>query len=115
MFWWLPCFLPWLLAKRLHLYIGYDGTVKVLAAGILWPLWLWGAFRLINHYIGQSGISILVLVIFFGLAFFAERYQDVFSWFREKRKALVFAKKQPAAWTALLEKREAILRAISKD
>ncbi|MEO6759298.1 MAG: 1-acyl-sn-glycerol-3-phosphate acyltransferase [Saprospiraceae bacterium] len=111
-FWALPFFLPWLLAKRLHLYVGYDSTLKVLAGAIVVPLWLWGAFRLIRHFSGDTGLALLALLGFLALAWLVEGYRDVFQRFLQKQRVVFFAKKQPGRWTAVLEKRRTILQAI---
>ena len=112
-FWWLPCFLPWLLAKQLKLYVGYDSTLKILSGAIVFPLWLCGAFRLVKHFSDNTGLTLLALVVLILLAFFTEQYQDAFRRFREKQKAMFFATKQPARWSELVKKREGILADIS--
>ena len=114
-FWWLPCFLPWLLARQLRLYVGYDSNIKTLAGFIVFPLWLWGAYRIGLHFSGSGGLALLLLLVAVALAFFAERYQDIFRQFRERQKATWFAGKQPAAWAELVAKRRTILAALGQN
>ncbi|MEO6039222.1 MAG: 1-acyl-sn-glycerol-3-phosphate acyltransferase, partial [Saprospiraceae bacterium] len=114
-FWWLPCFLPWLLTRSLGLYVGYASTLKVLAGAIVIPLWLWGAYRMLLHFSGSGAIALLVLVLCVGLAFIAEPYLDVFQPFRQQQKAALFALRHPATWRELSGKREAILQAVSEN
>ncbi len=112
-FWWLPCFIPWLINKKLNLYIGYGSTIKIVIGALVFPLWLWGAYRLIRHFSASSGLAFFILTLLIVLAFFTELYQDEFRQFREKLKAAFFAKKEPAAWNELLNKRAEILAAIA--
>ncbi len=111
-FWWLPLFLPWLLPKTLKLYVGYDSTLKTVTGLITIPLWLWAVYSVVHHFSGNSGLAWLVLIGFVALAFFIERYMDVFQRFREKMKALAFAQQQPAEWSDLVAKRRQILNGL---
>ncbi len=111
-FWWLPLYLPSLLAKKLRLDIGYDSNIKALGGMFTIPLWFWAAYRVLHHFSGNSGLSWLILIGFITLAFFTERYMDVFQRFRSKMKAALFAQKQPATWSDLIAKRQEILNLI---
>lgn len=85
--WFLPCFLPWLLAKRLQLYIGYDSTVKVLAGiftlgAFFWALYAFTTQWVYPPYWAWGAIPVVLL-----LGYLAERYLDVwhafwYSWQR---------------------------------
>jgi glycerol-3-phosphate O-acyltransferase/dihydroxyacetone phosphate acyltransferase len=73
-FWFLPCFLPWLLNRRLNFYIGYSSTVKILAGLITFPAALWAAYRVLFQVTGSpwqatAGSGALVL-----LGYFCEYY-----------------------------------------
>lgn len=108
-FWWLPCYLPALLAKKLKLYAGYDSNVKLLAGLFTFPLALWGAFRLARF----TGLNDLfawgVLLALLLLACFLEQFLDV--WYKWRKVQQV--KSIPAAITQkLLDQRAAILARI---
>lgn len=93
--WFLPCFLPWLLAKRLKLYIGYDSNVKILAGLFIFPIALYAVFVWFKNlfvlwWMGLAGIA---LAVFLGL--FAERYLDVARHFYARAQAGKAAARQP--------------------
>ena len=107
-FWWLPLFLPGLLAKKLRLYVGYDSNIKTLAGMLTIPLWLWAAYRAVQHWSDNSGLSWLILIGCIALAFFAERYMDVFKRFWAKMQALAFARRHPIKWSDIVATRQGI-------
>jgi len=92
--WFLPCYLPWLLAKKLKLYVGYDSNVKVMAGMITFPLALWTASTLL-HWVGmfRTWPPSLIWLVLAALGLFAEQYLDVWQRVREQWKAAHFAKK----------------------
>lgn len=83
-FWFLPCYIPAFLAKKLNLYIGYTSTVKVLTGMVLtFPMALWATW----HFTGVQGwasMGLIAVLILLGL--FAERYLDAWGHFRESRQ-----------------------------
>lgn len=114
-FWFLPCFLPWLLAKRMKVYVGYEATVKMLAGLFTFPLALWGAFHLARSW-GQTGWSPWVSVVayvLFGL--FAERWLAVFGRAKARWRAGRYAKRAPAEWKNLLAQRAEIVQVAQPD
>lgn len=107
--WFLPCFLPWLLNNRLHLYIGYSSTVKILAGLITFPLGLWMVYRLVSGLPGLEHSGPLALILMIALGFFAERYAEITRRFWERLKAWRFAANQHEAFDQLAALRNAIL------
>jgi glycerol-3-phosphate O-acyltransferase / dihydroxyacetone phosphate acyltransferase len=107
-FWWLPCFLPWLLAKKMNLYIGYDSNVKMLAGLITFPLALWGAFLAASHYLGAGYWAWLVLPALVLLGYFAEQYLDVAKRRQQISKAQRMLEKDAATVSALFEHRNRV-------
>ena len=93
-FWFLPCYLPGLVAKKLKLYIGYDSNVKILVGLFTFPPMLWGAWRLAMHYLADGWQALGVVLLFIALGFYAERYLDVLRRVRERQKVAVLARKQ---------------------
>ena len=76
-FWFLPCFLPWWINKRMNLYIGYSSTVKVLVGFfITFPLAIWAVWRIGRPYYTEWWQFPVVLCIFVLLGWFCERYLD---------------------------------------
>lgn len=87
--WFLPCFVPWLIAKRLKLYVGYDSTVKILAGlFISFPLALWAYFRLAGAYLPNAWCVWSGLLLLIGLGWLTEQYQGIFDSFRLRWKTL---------------------------
>lgn len=108
-FWFLPCYLPWLLNKKLDFYIGYSSTVKILAGLITFPLALWAAYKYLPGLIGWPNAGLPVIMLLIGLAFFAENYMD---WSRrawQRYKAGRFAKADQKKFEALTALRQKLL------
>ena len=103
-YWFLPCFLPWLLNRQLKLYIGYSSTVKVLAGLFTFPLAAWGVFKLAFLLTGHTGYAWAILAALFLSGFFLEKYLDVYKRFTEQRRAA----KKVSDTKALLSKRLAV-------
>ncbi|MFN0036170.1 MAG: 1-acyl-sn-glycerol-3-phosphate acyltransferase [Saprospiraceae bacterium] len=113
-FWFLPCWLPWLLAKRLKLYVGYDSNVKMLAGLFTFPLALWGGWELAFWLFGSSLLAWAALAALAALGYFAEWYLDKARLWRECRAARFFQKENPAEWEKLCAKRAEIMRQINR-
>lgn len=108
LFWFLPCFIPAWLNKKMNIYIGYSATVKMLTGLFTFPLALWGACRLATGLgLGnmQAALFLSVLIL---LGYFAEQYQDIFRRFQTIRKAR-YAARPNAMLDRLLMMRRAIL------
>jgi len=110
--WFLPCYLPWLLNKKLDLYIGYSSTVKILAGMFTFPLAFWGVFRLAVSCGLNAGQAWLALVLFAGLGCFAERYLDLFKRFSARRSALRKSAGHAGAIRELQQQRAGILQTL---
>ena len=108
-FWFLPCYLPWLLVKKMKLYIGYDSTVKVLSGLFTFSLAMWGAYRTAAYFTGSAAWGLLVLAGLVLAGYLAEQYMDVVQLWRVKTAALRLKKRDSAHFFSLLAKREEIL------
>lgn len=111
-FWFLPCWLPLFLCKRLHLYPGYDSNVKMLAGLFTFPLALWGGWEIAFGLWGNKFGAWTAILALIGLGYFTEWYMDASRRWREGRAARKFQQKKPAEWEALVWMREALLAAI---
>jgi 1-acyl-sn-glycerol-3-phosphate acyltransferase len=106
-FWFLPCYLPGLLAKKMNLYIGYDSNVKTLAG-----LFSFGtALALVPRFFGApnawKGAAYMLTVALLG--FFADWYGQRGQRFLERRRALALSAVQRGD---LLAQRQALLAAL---
>lgn len=110
LFWWLPCYLPWLLAKKMNLYIGYDSNVKFLAGLFTFPLALWGAFKLMMHVTGNPAAAWLLLPALVLLGYFAEFFQHIWTRFSAHWKTRRFKQAENATFEKLAAERETLLR-----
>ena len=113
-FWWLPCYLPWLLNKKMNIYIGYSSTVKIMAGLITFPLALWAAYRA-GCYLGHEawrGWATLGAAV--ALGYFVEQYQDVYRRFLAGRMGRRVQAAEPAAFQGLVGIRADILAACPK-
>ena len=87
LFWILPCYLPYLLNKKLNLYIGYSSTVKVVAGlFFMMPLMLWIVWHFGKPFFTSFGHYPAVLVGFALLGLFAEYYLDCWQALQDWRK-----------------------------
>ena len=114
-FWFLPCWLPWLLCKRLKLYIGYGSNVKVLSGLFTFPLALWGGWVLAFKLLGNSLLAWGALVFLIACGLLAEIFMDEFKKWREANAARSFAQKHPATWTRFQAQRQQILNEITSN
>jgi len=110
LFWFLPCYLPWLLNKKANLYIGYSATVKVVVGMLTFPLALWGWYRLARFSGLDSAWAWGVLAAFTALGFFAEKYQD---WWREWRALRRVKMEKPEVVEAIRKMRSEVLALIT--
>lgn len=110
-FWFLPCFLPWWLNKKLDLYIGYSSTIKILGGLITFPLALWFAYKHLPGLTGLQNAGLPLLVVLFALGYFTEFYMDRWRRARERFKAGRLAKAEKEKFEVLATWREEILSA----
>lgn len=109
LFWFLPCFLPWWVNKKLDLYIGYSSTVKIFIGFFTFPAALWAAAKFIPGWIGWPNSGWVVALFFCGLGLFAEWYQDRWRRSRERFRTGRFALRQPTDFDTLAALRKEIL------
>ncbi len=109
-FWFLPCWLPALLCKRLKLYPGYDSNVKILAGLFTFPLALWGGWKLAFWLFGNPLAAWGALLALVLCGYLAEQFVDAVQLWWERRKAFAFQKQYPAKWAELREQREQIIK-----
>jgi 1-acyl-sn-glycerol-3-phosphate acyltransferase len=109
LFWFLPCWLPWFLNKKMKLYVGYSSTVKMLGGLITFPLALWAAHHFLPQLLGWPNAGWLFVLLAVALGFFAERYMDVARRAWERFRAGRFLKAEPKKFEALAAFRRAIL------
>jgi glycerol-3-phosphate O-acyltransferase / dihydroxyacetone phosphate acyltransferase len=105
----LPCLLPFALAKRMKLYVGYDSNIKLLAGLISFPLTFWLFYRLANRWVEswQAGLCVLGLVL---AAYFAEYYWDIAQNALERWRAASAARYNQGLYRDLMAQRDAILK-----
>ncbi|MBL7810293.1 MAG: 1-acyl-sn-glycerol-3-phosphate acyltransferase [Saprospiraceae bacterium] len=92
-FWFLPCYLPFLLCKKMNIYPGYDSNIKMLAGLVTFPLALWGGWELVFALGGHSWMAWLSLPVWIGLGYVAEYFMEVWELWREVRNARAYAQK----------------------
>ncbi|MCS7035837.1 MAG: 1-acyl-sn-glycerol-3-phosphate acyltransferase [Saprospiraceae bacterium] len=75
-FWFLPCFIPYWLNRRLNLYVGYSATVMVVAGIVVFPLYGWAAFRVARWAGLSAGAAVAALTALTALGLFVEWYWE---------------------------------------
>ena len=102
-FWFLPCYLPYLLCKKMNIYPGYDSNIKMLAGLFTFPLALWGGWALVYALSNHSWMAWLSLPAWVALGYLAEYYMDRWALWREVQKAREY-ERGCIALQAILEK-----------
>ncbi|MBN8677673.1 MAG: 1-acyl-sn-glycerol-3-phosphate acyltransferase [Chitinophagales bacterium] len=102
-FWFLPCYLPLLLCRKMNIYPGYDSNIKMLAGLITFPLALWGGWELVFALSGMKWLAWLSVPVWISLGYVAEYVMDVFTLWQASRKARHFRQSQPEAWQELMQ------------
>ncbi len=114
-FWFLPCYLPWLLCKRLKLYPGYDSNIKMLTGLFTFPLALWGGWELSYWLFGSKIWAWVALAVFVLCGYLAEIFIGKAKLWWEGRVARIFKKQNPQDWANLSATRTEILMAMVTD
>lgn len=108
LFWWLPCWLPAALARRMKLYVGYNSNVKALTAiftfSIAWTL-LYVAGRLLLPPL--QALLLIPTSILLGL--FTEKYLRLLARLRVYART---ARTDPAVLGMLVEERRTIAQQV---
>lgn len=86
-FWLLPCGLPYLVEKRLKLYIGYGATVKFLVGLFTFPLAFWTAFQVAEGFFQNQIFAWATLAALVLSGLFLEKMLDRWARFRAGQKA----------------------------
>ena len=94
----------------MNLYIGYSSTVKILAGLIVFPLALWGAYRIGDYFLHNGWLALLATALLLALGYWVEQYQDAFRRFRARQNVL---RAEPATLKSLQRRRTALLAAVS--
>ena len=102
-FWFLPCYLPYLLCKKMNIYPGYDSNIKMLAGLFTFPLALWGGWALVYALSNHSWMAWLSLPAWVALGYLAEYFMDRWALWREVQKAREY-ERGCIALQAILEK-----------
>lgn len=113
LFWALPCFIPWAVAKQLKLYIGYDSNVKFILGLFTFPLAIWTAYHFLHPVLPAAGQTWLVLVGLVLAAYFVEWYWVVFDRMTARWRAASVAKYHPGLHGELMAQRGDILKEIA--
>jgi 1-acyl-sn-glycerol-3-phosphate acyltransferase len=109
LFWFLPCFLPWWLNKKLDLYIGYSSTVKIFAGLITFPLAWWAACKYLPWLTGLPLPCWSILLGTIALGYFTEWYQRVWRRTRERFRASQHKRRMPEDFSRLAASRRSLL------
>ena len=113
-FWFLPCWLPFLLCKKMNIYPGYDSNIKMLAGLFTFPLALWGGWKLAFWLFGSSLWAWAGLLILILCGYLAEAFMDIYSAWKALHAADRFKQQHPQEYSNLWAQREAILKFLSK-
>lgn len=109
-FWFLPCWLPALLCKRMGIYPGYDSNIKMLAGLFTFALALWGGWKLAFWLWGSCLISWGALLGLVLCGYLTEQFMDLAQAWRNRQLARSFQKQHPMEWEKLKKDRVEIMQ-----
>ncbi len=110
-FWFLPCFIPYWLNKRLRLYVGYSATVMVTAGIVVFPLYGWAIFRAALGAGFSAGETAAGMAALTALGAFVERYLEAY---RLERALSALSAKTPSETDWALNARARVLQTLSE-
>jgi glycerol-3-phosphate O-acyltransferase / dihydroxyacetone phosphate acyltransferase len=113
LFWFLPCFIPWFVARKMKLYIGYDSNIKVVLGIFTLPI-----MALFTYKFGMQFFQNPILAAFFVLylvllGFFLEYYEQNLQKFWEGMKAYRFANSHRETFDGMIGKRDRIINELN--
>jgi glycerol-3-phosphate O-acyltransferase / dihydroxyacetone phosphate acyltransferase len=111
-FWFFPCFVPWWVAKKMKLYIGYDSNVKIIVGLFTLPLMCWVAYRFGLHLFENPMTSLFFVGYLVLLGFFLEYYEYIISRMLARLKVIFFKIKMPEKYQEFTKERIRLLRQI---
>lgn len=114
-FWFLPCYLPWLLAKKMRLYIGYDSNVKMLVGLFTFPLALWGAARLLGHWLHNGWWALAAVTALLVLGYCTEQYLDLARQWKATNDARKWRSSHPELYVQLVNQRKNIVEMVMQS
>jgi glycerol-3-phosphate O-acyltransferase / dihydroxyacetone phosphate acyltransferase len=109
LFWFIPCFIPWFVARKMKLYIGYDSNIKILLGIFTIPLMAWFTYKLGLQFFQSPMLSAFFVGYLVFLGFFLEYYEQNLEKFLEGMKAFMFANSKKETFSRLIEKRNEII------
>jgi glycerol-3-phosphate O-acyltransferase/dihydroxyacetone phosphate acyltransferase len=105
-FWFLPCFIPAQLNKKMQLYIGYSSTVKILSGLLIFPVFI-GVYHWLATLVWPNGYLAWGFVAYIALLGpFTERYLQSIEILHAYQKAKRLFNTSPTIIHELQEKRE---------
>jgi 1-acyl-sn-glycerol-3-phosphate acyltransferase len=113
--WFLPCFLPGLLCKKMNIYPGYDSNIKMLTGLFSFPLALWGGWELVFALTQSIALAWAFLPAFFVLGFAAESWQDTWRNWRAQQKVKQFSRNNPENYLSLTTQRQTLIQHLLED
>jgi glycerol-3-phosphate O-acyltransferase / dihydroxyacetone phosphate acyltransferase len=109
LFWFLPCFIPWFVARKMKLYIGYDSNIKIVLGIFTLPLMAWFTYKFGMHLFESPMLSAFFVLYLVLLGFFLEYYEQNLEKFLEGMKAFRLAKSKKETFSRMIKKRNEII------
>ncbi|MBK8555098.1 MAG: 1-acyl-sn-glycerol-3-phosphate acyltransferase, partial [Lewinellaceae bacterium] len=111
--WWLPCFVPAWITKRMNLYVGYGAIAKTLLGLFTFPLAMWGVYHLGKWLGGQAWFGVVAVLFMVVLGYFTEKYLDWWQRFRNHAAGAALHRHHQQEWAAAQRARESLLSYIA--
>lgn len=104
--WFVPFFIPKFVSRKLQLYPGYNGALKMFLGFFTIPLWLRGIFRTVFVFSGSHMTAWATLAVAISLGYCSGYHDRFLLIWRARRKA---ANLEPAQLESLRQQRNSIL------
>jgi glycerol-3-phosphate O-acyltransferase / dihydroxyacetone phosphate acyltransferase len=110
LFWFVPCFIPWFVARKMKLYIGYDSNIKIILGIITIPFMAWLTYKLGLQLFQSSMLSAFFVIYLMLLGYFLEYYEQNLNKLLEGMKTFSFASSRKDTFYSFIEKRARIIK-----
>ncbi|MEM9916655.1 MAG: 1-acyl-sn-glycerol-3-phosphate acyltransferase [Bacteroidota bacterium] len=101
--------IPWLLVKKLNLYIGYTSNVKLLTALFTYPIFYGLQIWLVHRLGGSPGMTLGYVLFLVLSGLFTSWFMTYYANLKEERLARRLRKSEPSTYQALFDNRSKLL------
>ncbi len=106
---WLAHYLPWLLSRKIKMYIGYTSTIKILGGILVYPVVYGLQIWLVSSWLAWPGVGWAYALTLLPMGWLAWEYRKHYRRFVAQRKWMQWQRKDPESGQRLLVSRKEIV------